>query len=105
MSPGGAITGPHAWRRVSAALLIGLVALASGLCPPPARAAHDSPLGYSVADEHDAEAAFKADPGALPGLPGAFFFHFPCDVRDQPGPGLVPGRAPLPTRDRSPPRA
>ena len=105
MASRGATTGLAVWRRMSAALLIGLVALAAGLCPPPAEAAHDSPLGYSVADDHDAEAAFKAHPGALPGLPGAFFFHFPCDLRDQFAPGPVPGRAPLPTRDRSPPRS
>lgn len=94
-----------AWRRVLTAALAGLVGLAAVVGLPPAAAAHDSKPVYAAADDHDAEVAtFEADPEAVPGLPDGAFLHLGRDLRHQAAPGPVPGRTPLPTRDRSPPR-
>jgi len=91
--------------RLPVAILVGLVALAADVCPPAhASPQHPGQLAYSALDDRSADvAAFELDKGAAPGPSGAPFFHLPCRLRAQVASGSAPSRAPLPTRDRSPP--
>lgn len=96
--------GLAAWRCWPVALLVGLVVVATGLWPSPVASAHDWQLGYSAADDRTPDAAaFEIDPGAVPGLPEAPFFDLPCRLCGPVARGPAATRAPLPTRDRSPP--
>lgn len=96
--------GIAAWRNVPVAILIGLAVLAVGPCAY--AAAPDSPwqFGYSDASgHHDHAAAFELEAAPAPSQSGAPLLHlqFHLDVPSAPGP--APSRAPLSTRDRSPP--
>ncbi len=93
-----------AWRNVPVAILIGLAVLAVGPCAY--AAAPDSPwqFGYSDASgHHDHAAAFELEATPAPAASGAALLHLQFRLDVPSAPGAAPSRAPLPTRDRSPP--